>query len=163
MANDAEKITQVGIFRDWTVYQSISGPKECGIISIPKETVNTRNGRTVSVRRGDIYLTVSIDPKSIHRYLIAFTGGYPFAKGSTVSVAIGSRSFKFEIGTTANTAEWAWPLESDDDEVVSAMRAGMNAVVSAVSQRGTNTRDTFSLLGFTSALDRAVKNCPPEA
>jgi hypothetical protein len=32
-------------------------------------------------------------------------------------------------------------------------------VVTGVSSRGTTTKDTFSLLGFTAALDEAERRC----
>jgi len=43
--------------------------------------------------------------------------------------------------------------------VVAAMKRGKSAVLSARSSRGTITKDTFSLLGFTAAVDDAAKRC----
>jgi hypothetical protein len=43
--------------------------------------------------------------------------------------------------------------------MVAAMRAGAQAVVTGVSSRGTTTIDTFSLMGFTAALDAARAAC----
>jgi len=42
---------------------------------------------------------------------------------------------------------------------VTAMKRGSEAVLTARSARGTKTQDTFSLLGFTAALDEAAKRC----
>ena len=39
------------------------------------------------------------------------------------------------------------------------MKRGANAVLSGRSGRGTNTQDTFSLLGFTAAVEDAAKRC----
>ena len=39
------------------------------------------------------------------------------------------------------------------------MKRGKEAVLTARSARGTQTKDTFSLLGFTAALDDARKRC----
>ena len=68
---------------DWNVFTEES-PKECWGVSKPKETVNTRDGQPVSVRRGDILLFVTFRPGKPGE--ISFTGGYPFAGGSTVEV-----------------------------------------------------------------------------
>jgi len=39
------------------------------------------------------------------------------------------------------------------------LRAGSEAVLSARSARGTDTRDTFSLFGFTAATEEAQRQC----
>ncbi|MGB0512356.1 MAG: hypothetical protein ACPGF9_03800, partial [Paracoccaceae bacterium] len=67
---------------DWDVFAE-TNPKQCWAVSIPKETVNTRNGRVVAVRRGDIALMVVYDPNAKVNGQIVFTGGYPFAPDST--------------------------------------------------------------------------------
>ena len=42
---------------------------------------------------------------------------------------------------------------------MAAMKAGSQAVLTAHSSRGTQTVDTFSLLGFTAAMDDAQSRC----
>jgi hypothetical protein len=39
------------------------------------------------------------------------------------------------------------------------MKRGAQAVITARSGRGTHTKDTFSLSGFTAALEDAEKRC----
>ena len=39
------------------------------------------------------------------------------------------------------------------------MKRGAEATLSARSERGTNTKDSFSLLGFTAALEEAESRC----
>jgi len=39
------------------------------------------------------------------------------------------------------------------------MKRGANAVLNARSGRGTRTQDTFSLLGFTAAVEEAARRC----
>ncbi|PKP62545.1 MAG: hypothetical protein CVT86_07515, partial [Alphaproteobacteria bacterium HGW-Alphaproteobacteria-8] len=46
-----------------------------------------------------------------------------------------------------------------DDQIVAAMKRGTDAVLTGVSNRGTTTIDTYSLLGFTAALDEAQRLC----
>mgnify|MGYP000007867722 FL=1 len=40
------------------------------------------------------------------------------------------------------------------------MKRGSSAIITGVSKRGTKTRDTISLMGFTAALEDAEKRCP---
>jgi hypothetical protein len=76
-----ESTNRVATMTDWNVFVEES-PKECWGVSKPKETVNSRDGKPVSVRRGDILLFVTFRPGKPGE--ISFTGGYPFAGGSTV-------------------------------------------------------------------------------
>ena len=139
---------------DWNVFVE-DNPKECWGVSVPTETVNTRDGRVVAATRGQILLMVSYQPGANVAGQVSFTGGYPFREDSQVSVNIGGTEFiMFTEG------EWAWPTTpSDDAKLVSAMKRGANAVVTGISSRGTTTKDTFSLLGFTAAVEDAEKRC----
>jgi hypothetical protein len=139
---------------DWSVFVE-SDPQECWAVSAPKETVNTRDGNVVEVRRGDIRLIVFYRPSENVAGQVMFTGGYPFREGSTVNVQIGDTSY--EMFTQGETA---WPATAEDDaRFVQSMKAGANAVLTAVSGRGTQTQDTFSLLGFTAAVEEAERRC----
>ncbi|MCU9849487.1 invasion associated locus B family protein [Defluviimonas sp. WL0024] len=137
---------------DWSVFVEES-PKECWGVSAPKETVNTKDGKSVEVRRGDILLFVTYRPGAAGE--VSFTGGYPFADGSTVGLDIGGT--KFDL---FSEGEWAWSGSKDEDaKIIAALKAGASAIVTAHSSRGTETKDTFSLLGISAALDEAEKRC----
>jgi len=145
---------QVATNTAWSVFED-TDPRECWAVSAPTETVNTRDGRVVAVRRGDILLMTFFRPAAQVQGQITFTGGYPFASGSTVNMTIGDDSF--ELFTEG---EWAWPATTDDDaKILAAMKRGVDAVLTARSTRGTQTKDTFSLLGYTAAVSEAEKRC----
>jgi hypothetical protein len=56
--------------------------------------------------------------------------------------------------------EMAWTEDAAADaRAIEAMRAGLEAKVTGTSSRGTTTIDTFSLLGFTAALEQAQQLC----
>ena len=138
----------------WSVFVE-DNPTECWSVSAPEESVNSRGGRVVAATRSQILLMVFYRPSEGAKGQVAFTGGYPFASGSTVNVNISGN--EFEMFTEG---EWAWPASaSDDAKMVTAMKRGASAVVSAVSGRGTATKDTFSLSGFTAAVEDAEKRC----
>jgi hypothetical protein len=139
---------------DWSVCVW-NEPKECWGVSKPKETVNSRDGKPVSVRRGDILLFVTFRPATGAAGEVSFTGGYPFAPGSTVGVDIGGKTFDL-----VSDGEWAWPSSKEDDAaILAALKAGSSAIISARSGRGTQTKDTFSLNGFTAAMTEAEARC----
>jgi hypothetical protein len=149
-----ESNNRVATNTDWSVFTEDS-PKECWAVSAPKETVNTKDGQTVAVRRGEILLMVFYRPGASVNGQVAFTGGYPFASGSTAEMDISGT--KFQLFTEG---EWAWPATPEDDaKIVAAMKRGADATLSARSGRGTRTADKFSLLGFTAAEEDAGKRC----
>ncbi|MFT6024889.1 MAG: invasion protein IalB [Ascidiaceihabitans sp.] len=138
----------------WSVFVE-DNPTECWSVSAPEETVNSKNGQVVAVTRSQILLMVFYRPSEGAKGQVAFTGGYTFASGSTVNVNISGN--EFEMFTDG---EWAWPASAaDDSKMVTAMKRGASAIVTAVSGRGTKTKDTFSLLGFTAAVEDAEKRC----
>jgi Invasion associated locus B (IalB) protein len=147
-----ESTNRVATMTDWNVFTE-ADPKECWGVSKPKETVNVRDGQPVSVRRGDILLFVTFRPGKAPE--VSFTGGYPFASGSTVDVSIGGATFQL-----FSEGEWAWTGSPEDDaKLLAEMKKGESAVLKARSGKGTETTDTFSLLGFSAAIDDAAKRC----
>lgn len=149
-----QSTNRVNAITDWSVFVE-DNPTQCWIVSSPKETVNTKNGRVVAVNRGDILMFVSYWPGAQKRGEVSFTSGYPFSDGSTVTLQIGDS--RFELFTTGETA---WAASPDEDaKIITAMKRGAKAVISGVSSRGTATKDSFSLLGFTAALEDAEKRC----
>lgn len=149
-----ESTNRVATKTDWSVFTE-ENPKECWGVSSPKSTENTRNGQPAEVQRGDILLFVTYRPGAGSAGEVSFTGGYPFAGGSTVDVAINGRTFQM-----VTDGQWAWPADAGaDSTILAAMRGGSEAVLTARSSRGTQTKDTFSLMGFTAAMTEAENRC----
>ena len=149
-----QSTNRVAANTDWSVFVE-DDPTECWGVSTPKETVNTRDGRVVAVNRGQILFMVFYRPSAGANGQVAFTGGYPFRSGSTVNVNISGN--EFELFTEG---EWAWPASPEDDaRIITAMKRGADAIVTGTSGRGTVTKDTFSLLGFTAAIEDAAARC----
>jgi hypothetical protein len=149
-----ESTNRVNAATDWSVFVE-NDPTQCWVVSTPRETVNTRDGRVVSVNRGEILLFVSFWPGQERLGEVSFTGGYPFADGSTVSMVVGGSTF--ELFTDGEMAWAASPQE--DQQIITAMKRGTDAVLTARSTRGTQTDDTFSLMGFTAAVEDAEARC----
>jgi hypothetical protein len=148
---------RLGSHNDWTVF--IAGdPKECYIVSQPTGSVAKRDGQNVEVNRGDIRLFVRFNPGEGVRNEVSFTGGYPFRAGTPVQVKIGSETFSLTPGP-GDASGWAWPSAEDDSGLVAALRRGSTAMITGTSSRGTTTQDTFSLAGFTAAINEAENRC----
>ncbi|MFN7003168.1 MAG: invasion associated locus B family protein [Roseinatronobacter sp.] len=158
-AQAQESTNRVAAETDWSVFVENNPTKECWAVSAPRETVNTRGGQPVQVRRGDILLFATYRPGR-GTPEVSFTGGYPFAPDSTVGLTIGNNEFQLFVGGSGGGEQWAWAGSPEDDQrIFAAMRGGAEAVLTARSSRGTNTRDTFSLFGFTAASTEAARQC----
>lgn len=148
-----ESTNRVAADTAWSVFVE-DDSKECWAVSAPRETVNTRGGNPVQVRRGDILLFATYRPDSSTPE-ISFTGGYPFAPDSTVGLTVGDTEYQLFVN-----GEWAWSASPEEDaRILATLRDGAEAVLTARSSRGTDTRDTFSLFGFTAATEEAQRQC----
>lgn len=123
-------------------------------MSPPKSIRNTdAEGNPREVTRSDIRLYIAYRPGQNGE--VSFQGGYPFAPDSTVDVTVGSQTFKL-----FTEGENAWTGSPDEDsKLISALRAGSEAVVKGRSTRGTRTTDTFSLSGITAMTNAARDAC----
>ena len=72
-----------------------------------------------------------------------------------MDVAIGEHRFTL---TTDSSTAWSASAR-EEHKMVEAMRAGRSMIVAGVSRRGTQTTDTYSLLGFTAAHKAINKAC----
>ena len=152
IAQAQESDNQVAVKTDWSVFAE-DNPKECWAVSVPKESVNTKDGQPATVRRGDIQMFVTYRPGAAPE--LSFTGGYPFAKDSTVKVDVDGTIY--ELFTDG---EYAWTAGADQDAaLIAALKRGTTAVITGASGRGTQTKDTISLRGFTAAMEEAAQRC----
>jgi 3'-phosphoadenosine 5'-phosphosulfate sulfotransferase (PAPS reductase)/FAD synthetase len=58
----------------------------------------------------------------------------------------------------SNTFRWC-TSQIKIEPMLAALKAGSSAVLTARSARGTQTKDTFSLLGFTAAMEESEARC----
>ena len=140
----------------WSIYVQ-EDPTQCWVTSIPASTVATRGGEDVTdaIRRDEALLFISFWPADGRLAEVSYTGGYPFANGSTVSLDVGGTTFEL---FTEGPMAWAGSPASDA-RIIAALRSGSEVVVTAVSGRGTEVADTFSLTGFTAAIEDAEVRC----
>lgn len=153
----AQELAMVEAVTDWSVYVD-ENPKVCFIVSKPTSSEAQRGGNTVSVNRGDIRFHISVIPGQGVAGEPSFLAGYPLKADGAVKIAIGNTTFAMFPDPSVNK-EYAWTNPKDDAALIAAMQKGADAVVTGVSSRGTTTIDTFSLRGFTAAIEKAQELC----
>ncbi len=153
----AQELAMVDSETDWSVYVADS-PKECFIVSKPTDWSAQRDGQAVTVRRGDIRFYISIIPGEQITSEPSFLAGYPLRQDAPVEMKIDNTTISLYPNADIH-AEYAWPRPADDAGLITAMRGGSEAIVVGTSARGTITTDTFSLIGFTAAYEKAKEMC----
>ncbi len=153
----AQQIEMVDSATDWSVYVTES-PKECFIISKPTQSSARRDGDAVTVRRGDIRFYISIIPGENVISEPSFLAGYPLKQDAPVQFRVKDTTMQMYPNGDIDP-EYAWPRPDDDAALIEAMRGGSEAIVVGLSTRGTETTDTFSLIGFTAAMEKALELC----
>ena len=111
-----------------------------------------------NVIRGQIYTLVTHRPGDKVSDEVSILVGYPFKNASTVKVTI--RGKEFTLFTDADSA-WNYDTRGDRN-MVEAMVNGDNMIIEGTSERGTHTRDRYSLYGFTAAHKAISKACGVE-
>lgn len=109
-------------------------------------------------KRGEIFAFVTHRPGDGEMNKVSFETGYTFKEASEVRVTIDGKAYT--LYTEGSTA-WSYDVK-DDSSMVKAMRAGRTMIMEGVSNRGTETRDTYSLNGFTAAHNAINKACKPK-
>jgi len=153
----AQELEMVEAVTDWSVYVD-QNPKVCFIVSQPTKSVARRNGQDVTVSRSEIRFHISVIPGQGIAGEPSFLAGYPLKPDTAVKLEIGAAKFDMFPDASVHD-EYSWPAPAEDAALITAMRKGSDAVVTGVSARGTTTIDTFSLRGFTAAVEKAMELC----
>ena len=107
-----------------------------------------------SKKRGDNYILVYKINGSKDN-IVQVEAGYKYNLNEKISVKIDNASFN--LYSTEDSSETAWT--DDDAKVIYAMKKGLELILTGESARGTITNDTYSLKGFTAAINKLNKDC----
>jgi hypothetical protein len=145
----AQNPTPIGTYGNWQAltFQE-QGKPGCYVIAEP----DRKEGAYTS--RGKVYALVTHRPTDKRFNVFTIIAGYSYKEGSEVKLEIGSEEFAL-----STDADMAWATDEDDPKIVEALKRGEGMVVRGVSSRGTDTSDTYSLIGFTKAYNAISEAC----
>jgi hypothetical protein len=152
MPAHAEGEVLLGKFESWEAF-TYDAPesKVCYVFGAPIKSETSRKAK-----RSDIYFMVTHWPGKKVTAQPSTMIGYQFKEGVDVTLTVGDNNFiLYPVGELA----WTDKVETER-AIVAAMKAGKAMTVKGISQRGTETTDTYSLNGFTAArgaIDSACK------
>tara|TARA_B100001179_G_scaffold182012_1_gene137391 strand:- start:137 stop:649 length:513 start_codon:yes stop_codon:yes gene_type:complete len=153
-ANSAEKNTAevLGTYGDWKAfYWNLDEDKVCSILSYPKK----EEGKYT--RRGKVVARVTQRVENSSAGVVSFQAGYSIKEGSDIKIKIDGKPFGV-FNFLQDQIAWTSDPEVDG-RLIKAMQRGTTMIIKGVSSRGTNTKDTYSLRGFTAAYKAISKVC----
>lgn len=144
--------TLLGQFGGWGAYTASPGGKKlCYAIAKPTSSKTNPPNRP----RDPAYAFISTRPAEKVANEVSINVGYPVKPGSDGTLEIGNGSYAMY---TQGDGLWI-KNAAEEVKLVEAMRKGAEMTVKAVSGKGTQTTDVFSLKGLSQALDRVAQEC----
>ena len=146
----AENLKKMGKFKDWEVMvMSETSGKVCFAQSTPVLQAPKKSSR-------DARLFVTFRPGEKITNEISTTAGYEFNKNNSVLATSGNNKFKFDIKQQG----FAWMTSNKKENImIKIMKKGSRIMVTGYNEKGSQTIDHYSLLGFTKAYNTAKKAC----
>ena len=146
----SEEIKNIGKFKDWeTMTLNEAGEKVCFAQTKPILQAPKSNKREAK-------LFVTFRPNEKITDEISVTPGYDFNKNNSVTAVSGKYKFKFDIKQSG----FAWIADNKIEvKMVRQMKRGSRIMITGYNQKGSQTIDHYSLLGFTKAYDTAKTSC----
>ena len=146
----SEELNKIGTFKDWDAIVVTNGDsKVCFAQSKPVLQSPKKNDR-------DARLFVTFRPSEKISNEISTTAGYEFNKNNSVLATSGNNKFKFDIKQQG----FAWMTSNKKENImVKVMKKGSRIMIAGYNEKGSQTIDHYSLLGFTKAYNTAKKAC----
>jgi len=146
----AEEIKKIGKYKDWEamIVTDATG-KVCFAQSSPILQAPKSNKR-------DAKLFVAFRPLEKIINEVSVTGGYEFNNKNSVTATSGKNKFKFDIKEQG----FAWIADTKvEAKMIKKMKKGSRIMITGYNQKGSQTIDHYSLLGFTKAYNTVKKAC----
>ena len=150
ISNAEENLKKLGKFKDWESFVLIQGEnKVCfaqstPIIRAPKK-----------IKRDPSRLFVSFRPVENIKNEISVTNGYEFKLKAPVTAKSGKKVYDL-----FSKGRFAWVVDNEDEtKLIVTMKKASRLMIVGNSDKGNQTTDHYSMMGFTKAYNTAKKNC----
>ena len=146
----AKEVKKIGKFKDWEamVVTEATG-KVCFAQSSPILQAPKSNKR-------DAKLFIAFRPADKIIDEVSVTAGYEFNNSNSVIAQSGKNKFKFDIKEQG----FAWIADTKIEfRMIKRMKKGSRIMITGYNQKGSQTIDHYSLLGFTKAYNATKKAC----
>tara|TARA_B110000967_G_C18765384_1_gene500105 strand:- start:349 stop:840 length:492 start_codon:yes stop_codon:yes gene_type:complete len=138
-----------GKYKNWESFRvETDKGKICFAQSIPTKRAPS------SIARSQSRLFVTFRPSENIKNEVSITSGHNY-KTSSVSATSGKNNFNF-----FSQNNFAWLLDtSEETNFIKLMKNATNLIIKARTDKGAETTDHYSMMGFTKAYNTAKKTC----
>ena len=145
-----ENLKSVGKFKDWESFiLSQEGNKICFAQSKPVVRAPKK------LKREPSRLFVSFRPNENIKNEISVTNGYEFKPKTPVTAKSGKKSYDL-----FSKGKFAWVVDNEDEKkLIITMKKASRLMIVGNTEKGDQTTDHYSMMGFTKAYNTAKKNC----
>ena len=145
-----ENLKSIGKFKDWESFVlSQEGNKICFAQSAPVLRAPKK------LKRNPSRLFVSFRPKENIKNEISVTNGYTFKDKAPVTAKSGKKSYDL-----FSKDRFAWVVDKNDEsKLITTMKKASRLMIIANTNKGDQTTDHYSMMGFTKAYNTARKSC----
>ena len=147
---NAEEVKKMGTHKDWETYVinneqgKVCFTQSKPVLQSPKN--NTRDAR----------LFITFRPGKDITNEISITSGYDYNNKNSIKAISGKNKYTFDIVRE----NFAWITDNRfEKKMIKTMQKGSRIMVTAYNLKGSQTRDHYSLLGFTKAYKATKANC----
>ena len=145
-----EDLKSIGKFKDWESFVLSQGEsKICYAQSVPVVRAPKK------FKRDPSRLFVSFRPVENIKNEISVTNGYEFKLKAPVSAKSGKKSYDlFSKGS------FAWVVDNEDEaKLIATMKKASRLMIIGNTDKGEQTTDHYSMMGFSKAHKIAKKSC----
>ena len=145
-----ENLKSIGKFKDWESFTlSQNGNKVCFAQSIPVVRAPKK------LKREPSRLFVSFRPAENIKNEISVTNGYEFKIKAPVQAKSGKKSYDL-----FSKGKFAWVVDNNDEKkLIVTMKKASRLMIVGNTNKGDQTTDHYSMMGFTKAYNIARKSC----
>ena len=150
IANAEDNLKSLGKYKDWESFVLIEdGNKICFAQSIPVLRAPKK------LKRDPSRLFVSFRPAENIKNEISVTNGYEFKLKAPVTAKSGKKTYDlFAKG------RFAWVVDNEDEtKIIATMKKASRLMMIGNSDKGEQTTDHYSMMGFTKAYTTTKKSC----
>ena len=149
-ANADENLKSIGKYKDWESFILLKeGNKICFAQSIPVIRAPKKLIREPS------RLFVSFRPDENIKNEISVTNGYEFKPKTPVAAKSGKKIYDL-----FSKGRFAWVVDSKDEaKLITTMKKASRLMIIGNTNKGDQTTDHYSMMGFTKAYNTAKKSC----
>ena len=145
-----ENLKSIGKFKDWESFTLLqNGNKVCFAQSIPVVRAPKK------LKREPSRLFVSFRPAENIKNEVSVTNGYEFKIKAPVAAKSGKK--KYDL---FSKGRFAWVEDNaDEKKLIATMKKASRLMIIGNSEKGVQTTDHYSMMGFTKAYNTAKKSC----